>query len=118
MSLIDPRVIKQAGVIVDYSLKVKKGESDLNKVLDMDKGARFIGELGLGNNYQIQRFTKNILFDEKIGGTIHIALGKGYKENLSKNVSALHWDMICDLRDGGEILFDNKLVQKNGKWLT
>lgn len=94
-----------------------KGERDLNKVLDMDKGARFIGELGLGNNYQIQRFTKNILFDEKIGGTIHIALGKGYKENLSKNVSALHWDMIKDLRQNGQLWFDKRLVQKNGKWL-
>ncbi|MBI2103723.1 aminopeptidase [Candidatus Woesebacteria bacterium] len=94
-----------------------KGEKDLNKILDMDSGARFIGELGLGNNYQIQRFTKNILFDEKIGGTIHIALGKGYKENLSKNESALHWDMIKDLRSDGEIWFDKKLVQKNGKWV-
>ncbi len=95
----------------------EKGEADLNKILDMDAGARRIGELGLGNNYQITRFTKDILFDEKIGGTIHLALGKGYKETLSKNVSALHWDMIKDLREGGELWFDDKLVQKNGKWV-
>ena len=97
--------------------KASKREGDLNKILDMDKGARRIGELGIGNNYAIKRFTKNILFDEKIGGTVHLALGKGYKETLSKNKSALHWDMIKDLRGGGELWFDGKLVQKNGKWL-
>lgn len=94
-----------------------KGERDLNKILDMDRGARFIGELGFGNNYKITRFTKDILFDEKIGGSIHIALGKGYKRTGSKNKSALHWDMIKDLRRGGEIYFDGKVVQKDGKWL-
>lgn len=94
----------------------EKEEESLNKILDTDKGARIIGELGLGNNYKINRFTKDILFDEKIGGSIHIALGRGYKETLSKNESAIHWDMIKDLRAGGEIWFDKKLVQKNGKW--
>jgi aminopeptidase len=95
----------------------EKGERDLNKILDTDKGARNIGELGIGNNYQIKKFTKDILFDEKIGGTVHLALGKGYKKTLSKNKSAIHWDMIKDLRRGGELWFDEKLVQKNGKWL-
>lgn len=99
------------------SATASKGEKDLNKILDMDKGARYIGELGLGNNYKIKRFTKSILFDEKIGGSIHIALGRGYKETLSKNESALHWDMIKDLRKGGELWFDHKLVQKDGKWV-
>jgi len=94
-----------------------KGEKDLNKILDMDKGARTIGEFGIGNNFEIKRFTKDILFDEKIGGSIHLALGKGYEETGSKNKSALHWDMIKDLRFGGEIWFDEKLVQRNGKWL-
>ncbi len=100
-----------------------KNEKDLNKILDMDKGSRIIGEFGIGNNFQITRFTKDILFDEKIGGTIHLAFGRGYAETLSKNKSALHWDMICDLRKdlpaqvGGELWFDKKLVQKNGKWL-
>ena len=106
-----------------------KGENDLNKILDMDKGSRTIGELGIGNNFAVDRFTKDILFDEKIGGSIHIALGKGYKETGSKNESALHWDMIKDLRGGpastrgdsstrgGELWFDDKLVQKDGRWL-
>lgn len=95
----------------------EKGEKDLNKILDMDSGSRTIGELGIGNNFAIKKFTKDILFDEKIGGTIHLALGKGYEETDSKSKSALHWDMIKDLRQGGELWFDDKLVQKNGKWL-
>jgi aminopeptidase len=94
-----------------------KNEPDLNKILDMDKGSRFLGELGIGNNFRIAKFTKDILFDEKIGGSIHLALGKGYKETDSKNESGLHWDMIKDLRLGGELWFDDKVVQKNGKWL-
>lgn len=94
-----------------------KNQGALNKILNMDKGARTLGELGIGNNFQIKKFTKDILFDEKIGGSVHLALGKGYTETGSKNESALHWDMIKDLRDGGELWFDNKLVQKNGRWL-
>jgi aminopeptidase len=105
----------KSGKVVKAS--AEKGERDLNRILDMDSGARTIGELGIGNNYAIKKFTKDILFDEKIGGSIHLALGKGYKETGSKNESALHWDMIKDLRRGGELWFDNKLVQKNGKWL-
>jgi aminopeptidase len=95
----------------------EKGEKDLNKILDVDSGGRTLGELGIGNNFAIKKFTKDILFDEKIGGTIHLALGKGYEETGSINVSALHWDMIKDLRAGGELWFDDKLVQKNGRWL-
>lgn len=93
-----------------------KNEIDLNKILDTDRGARFIGEFGIGTNTKIKKFTKEILFDEKIGGTIHLALGKGFKETLSKNVSSIHWDMICDLRTGGALSFDDKLVQLGGKW--
>ncbi|OGM13735.1 hypothetical protein A3A76_02410 [Candidatus Woesebacteria bacterium RIFCSPLOWO2_01_FULL_39_23] len=99
------------------SATASKNEEALNKILDMDAGSRYIGELGIGNNFNIKKFTKDILFDEKIGGSIHIALGKGYKETKSNNVSALHWDMIKDLRGEGKLWFDNKLVQKNGKWL-
>jgi aminopeptidase len=95
-----------------------KAEDALNNMLDADNGARYIGELGIGNNFEIKKFTKDILFDEKIGGSIHIALGKGYEKTKSKNVSAIHWDMIKDLRKGGELWFDKKLVQKNGKWLV
>lgn len=94
-----------------------KGEDFLQHMLEMDKGARYIGELGMGNNYHIDRFTKNILYDEKIGGSIHLALGRSYTETKGKNVSALHWDMIKDLRHGGELYLDGKLVQKDGKWL-
>jgi len=112
----DIRLEFKDGKVIKAS--ASKGERDLNKILDMDRGARFIGELGIGNNYKIKRFTKDILFDEKIGGSIHLALGKGYKETLSKNKSALHWDMIKDLRDGGELWFDDKLVQKNGRWFV
>ena len=72
-----------------------------------DSGARFLGEVAIGNNYGIQRFTKNILFDEKIGGTCHFALGSSYPETGGKNESAIHWDMVCDLRHGGEIHADN-----------
>ena len=111
----DVRLEFKKGKVVSAS--ASKNEKDLNKILDMDKGARYVGELGIGNNFQINKFTKDILFDEKIGGSIHIALGKGYKETLSKNESALHWDMIKDLRFGGQIHFDDKLVQKNGKWV-
>jgi aminopeptidase len=95
----------------------EKGEKDLNKILNTDRGARYIGELGIGNNFKIQKFTKDILFDEKIGGTVHLALGKGFKETLSKNKSAIHWDMIKDLRQDGKLWFDDELVQRNGKWL-
>jgi len=95
----------------------QKGERDLNTILDTDEGSRYIGEFGIGNNYKIKKFTKSILFDEKIGGTIHLALGNGYKETLSKNKSAIHWDMIKDLRNGGEVWLNDKLVQRNGKWM-
>jgi aminopeptidase len=111
----DVRLEFKGGKVIKAT--ASKGERDLQKILNTDPGARIIGELGLGNNYNISRFTKDILFDEKIGGSIHLALGRGYKETLSKNESAIHWDMIKDLRQGGEIWFDDKLVQKNGKWL-
>ncbi|MCL5428287.1 MAG: aminopeptidase [Chloroflexi bacterium] len=94
-----------------------KGEEELNKILDQDEGARRIGEFGIGNNFAITKFAKNILFDEKIGGTIHLALGQGYEETKSENKSTLHWDMIKDLRTNGELWLDDELVQKNGQWL-
>jgi len=83
----------------------------------MDIGARRIGEFAFGTNYGVQRFTKNTLFDEKIGGTIHIAVGSGYPETGSSNTSGLHWDMVCDLRKNGEVYADNQLIYKNGKFL-
>ncbi|MGC9132580.1 MAG: aminopeptidase [Candidatus Micrarchaeia archaeon] len=97
--------------------KAEKGERFLKQMLATDKGAKRIGEFGIGLNYKIKKAVKNIIFDEKIGGTIHTALGNGYKETLSKNVSAIHWDLIKDLRKDGEIYFDKELVMKNGKWI-
>ncbi|HEY4711656.1 MAG TPA: aminopeptidase [Dehalococcoidia bacterium] len=95
-----------------------KNEQFLLQMLETDKGARYVGEFAFGTNSGIQRFTKNILFDEKIGGTIHLALGKGYLETGSKNKSAIHWDMVCDLRDGGEVRVDGTLFLKDGKILV
>lgn len=95
----------------------EKEEALLHATLDMDEGARFLGEFGIGTNKGIDRFTKNSLFDEKIGGTIHLALGFGYPESGSKNLSALHWDMICDMQDGGQILVDGELFYDAGEFL-
>ena len=93
-----------------------KNEAYLKRMLDTDAGARRLGELGIGLNYGIDRFTHNILFDEKIGGTVHMALGMAYKETGGRNKSALHWDLIVDLRDGGEVFADGKRVMTNGRW--
>jgi len=100
------------------SAKASKNQAFLEKILSTDEGAKRIGEFGIGLNYGITKAVKLILFDEKIGGTVHFALGRGYKETLSQNDSAVHWDMIKDLRKDGEIYFDGKLVMKNGKWLN
>lgn len=94
-----------------------KNEEFLLASLDTDEGARFIGEFGIGVNFGIQRFTKDILFDEKIGGTIHLALGRAYPESGGTNMSAIHWDMIKDLRKDGKILLDGKVVAENGKFV-
>jgi aminopeptidase len=93
-----------------------KGQDLLTKMLDTDHGARCLGEWGIGTNYGIQRFTKNMLFDEKMGGTIHLALGSGYPETGSKNDSGIHWDMLCDMKDS-EVWVDGDLLYKNGKFV-
>ncbi|HPP87617.1 MAG TPA: aminopeptidase, partial [bacterium] len=95
----------------------EKNENYLLKILETDKGARYLGEFAIGLNYSIQKFTKNILFDEKIGGTIHLAIGSSYEETGGKNKSAIHWDMIKDLRTEGELYIDDKLFMKKGKIL-
>jgi aminopeptidase len=95
-----------------------KGQEYLDAVLETDAGARILGEFAIGTNYDIQRFTKNILFDEKIGGTVHMAIGAGYPKTGSTNQSAVHWDMICDLRDGGELRADGELMLKDGKFVV
>jgi len=96
----------------------EKNEAYLLSKLDTDPGARRLGEFAIGTNEDIQRFTGSILFDEKIGGTVHMALGQGYVQTGSVNKSAIHWDMICDMRDGGEIFVDGVLFYKNGKFVV
>lgn len=102
------------GVAVKAS--ATKSEDYLLKMLDTDEGARRLGELGIGTNFGIQQFTKRILYDEKIGGTIHLALGKSYPETGAVNESAIHWDMICDMRSDSEIRVDGELFYKDGEF--
>jgi aminopeptidase len=102
------------GKVVDA--KASKNEDFLHQMIEQDKGARILGEIAIGTNYSIKRFTRNILFDEKIGGTFHAALGAAYGECGGRNKSALHWDMICDLREGGRIEVDGKVISSNGRF--
>ncbi len=97
-------------------VKAEKGEKFLKEMIKTDKGSCKLGEFGIGLNYNIKHFIKQILFDEKIGGTVHLALGMAYPQGGGKNKSAVHWDMIKDLRRGGKIFIDGKLIQKNGKF--
>lgn len=109
------RLTFRKGKVVEA--KADKNQDFLIAMLDTDKGGRFLGELGVGTNYGIQKFSKDILFDEKIGGTVHLAVGRSYEEAGGKNHSAIHWDMIKDLRTGGAIYLDGKAIQKDGKFL-
>lgn len=93
-----------------------KGQVLLTKMLDTDEGSRFLGEWGIGTNYGIRRFTKNMLYDEKIGGTIHLAVGAGFPETGSKNDSGIHWDMLCDMKES-EIRVDGELMYKDGDFV-
>ena len=105
-------LVFEKGKVVKAS--AEKNEEFLLSMLKTDEGAQRLGEFGIGTNDQIQRFTRNMLFDEKIGGTIHLALGNGYLESGSENKSAIHWDMLCDMREGGQILVDGKLFYDSG----
>jgi aminopeptidase len=104
------------GKVTDASAAV--GEDFLIEMLDTDEGARTLGELGIGTNYGITTGTKEILLDEKIGGTVHMAVGMSYPESGGVNDSAIHWDMVCDLRPGGTIHVDGELLQENGKFVV
>lgn len=95
----------------------EKGEDFLKAMLDMDEGSRFVGEIAIGTNENIQEVTGSILFDEKIGGSIHMAVGSSYPETGGKNVSGLHWDIIKNMKNGGEIYADDVLIYKDGKFL-
>lgn len=101
--------------------KVVKAHADTNdkflqEMLNTDEGARRIGELGIGTNWGVTRFTKNLLFDEKMGGTIHLALGDAYSETLGQNRSAIHWDIVHDLRNGGRVYADKEILIENGRF--
>jgi aminopeptidase len=103
------------GAVVEA--RASKNEAFLKEMIAQDEGAKFVGEIAIGTNYHIKQCTKNILFDEKIGGTFHLALGKGYPETGNTNLSALHWDMIFDLSQGGSIYVEGELIQENGRFL-
>lgn len=100
------------GKVVQAS--AEQNEDLLFAQLDTDEGSRFLGEFAVGTNFGINKFTGNILFDEKIGGTVHMAIGAGYPDTGSKNKSAVHWDMICDMREDSEIHVDGDLFYRNG----
>ena len=108
------KLVFEDGKVIEAT--AEKNEPFLQQMLATDPGASYLGEFAIGTNKGIQRFTKSILYDEKIAGTIHMALGRGYPETGSKNVSAIHWDMICDMRDGGEILIDGNLFYDSGEF--
>jgi aminopeptidase len=111
----DVKLTFKNGKVIDAS--ASKGQDFLMSMLDMDAGARFLGECAIGTNYGITRYTKNTLFDEKIGGTVHFALGQGYPETgAPTNSSGLHWDMVCDLRNGGYVEIDGVKVNVDGKF--
>jgi aminopeptidase len=103
------------GKVVEAS--AERNQDFLLQMLDTDPGARYLGEFAIGTNFEIDRFTRNILFDEKIGGSFHTAVGAGYPETGSRNKSIIHWDMICDLRDDSEILVDGEVVYQNGYFI-
>jgi len=104
------------GRVVDAT--AREGEEFLIEMLDTDPGARRLGEVGIGTNYGIATGTKEILLDEKIGGTVHMAVGMSYPETGGTNSSAVHWDMVCDLRKGGALVVDGVELQRDGKFLV
>jgi len=97
--------------------EASRGADFLKSLLEMDDGASVLGEVAFGLNYEIDRFTRNILFDEKIGGTMHVALGASFSELGGLNESKLHWDLICDLRQEGEVFADGELIWRAGRFL-
>jgi aminopeptidase len=121
----DYPAIRNGKEVTDIFLKFKDGKAFfstasknqdfLHEMLKIDKNASYVGEFGIGMNDKVDRFTKDLLFDEKMGGTIHLALGSAYKENGGGNDSALHWDIVKDMKKA-KIILDGKIVQKNGKW--
>jgi len=111
----DARLVLENGRVV--AAEAAGGEDYLRSLLELDEGASGVGEIAFGLNYEIDRFTRNILFDEKIGGTMHMALGMGFEALGGQNRSALHLDLICDLRREGEVYADGELVWRSGQFL-
>ncbi len=111
----DIRLEFKNGKVINAS--AAKGEELLHSLLDTDEGSRFVGEIAVGCNEGIKEFSHNMLFDEKIGGTIHLALGRSYPETGGENHSTIHWDMLCDMKDGGEIYADGELIYRDGKFI-
>ncbi|HEU5142416.1 MAG TPA: aminopeptidase [Solirubrobacterales bacterium] len=106
----------EAGKVVDAS--AERGEEYLVELLDTDEGARRLGELGIGTNYAIDRGTREVLLDEKLGGTVHMAVGRSYPESGGVNESAVHTDLVCDLRLGGKLEVDGTVMQEDGKFVV
>ena len=114
-SVEDVRLRFEGGRVV--AAEAKTAGDYLQSLLDMDEGSGILGEVAFGLNYEIDRFTRDILFDEKIGGTLHLALGSSFKKLGGENDSGLHWDLICDLRAEGEVYADGELVWRAGRFL-
>ena len=106
----------EGGEVTDAN--AERGEEYLIKLLDTDPGSRRLGEVGIGTNYEIDRGTREVLLDEKIGGTVHMALGRSYPETGGVNESAVHTDLVCDLRQGGRIEVDGETLQEDGKFVV
>jgi aminopeptidase len=104
------------GLVVEA--RAAQGQEYLDKILQLDEGARHLGEFAFGNNHNVNICTGNILFDEKLGGTVHLALGSGFPPAGGVNRSAIHWDMVCDLRQGGEVHVDGVLFCKDGTFVV
>ncbi len=104
----------EAGQVVEAT--AERGEDFLREMLDQDAGARRVGEFAIGCNYDVTAFSRNTLFDEKIGGTVHLAVGASYPETGGQNKSGLHWDMVCDLRPGGSIRADDEVIYQDGQF--
>ena len=111
----DIRLRFEGGAVVEA--EASRGREYLDSLLEIDEGARRLGEVAFGLNYEIDRFTQNTLFDEKIGGTMHVALGAAFTDLGGLNNSGLHWDLVCDLREDGEVYADGELVWRSGHFL-
>jgi aminopeptidase len=116
VSVEDVRLRFENGVVVEAT--AARGQDYLNAMLSVDEGARRLGEFAFGNNRYVDRCIRHTLFDEKMAGTVHLALGKSIPESLGVNESAIHWDMVCDLRQGSEIRVDDELFCKDGKFVV